>query len=116
MQSILESAKNSGATAELNWRGSTRECGAIRQPAVQPRRDCHWPSGLVPLLELLPERAVECPRPGLKEEACAGLRPLHLLALAKRLAHNRIDGTLHEPGGDPLAVAPPLGIVRRVTT
>jgi len=42
----------------------------------------------------------------------AGLRPLHLLTLAKALADNRLDGTLHEAGGNTLAVAPSLGIVR----
>ena len=41
----------------------------------------------------------------------AAFRPPHLLALAKALADNRVDGTLHKPGGDTLAVASPLGIV-----
>lgn len=35
----------------------------------------------IPLLELLPERAVEGSHPGLKDKIRAGLRPLHLLTL-----------------------------------
>ena len=65
----------------------------------------------IPLLELLSERAVEGARPGLQHEMRTGLRPPHLLTFAKTLAHNRVDGTFHEPGGDTLAIAPPLGIV-----
>ena len=46
----------------------------------------------IPLLELLPERAVEGARSRLQHEMRAGLRPLHLLTFAKAFAHNRVDG------------------------
>ena len=40
------------------------------------------------------------------------LAPLHLLPLAKAFAHHLIHSRLHEPGGNRLAVAISLAIVR----
>ena len=66
----------------------------------------------VPLLELLPQRAVEGPRLGLQHEVGAAFRPPHLLTLAESFADNRVDGTFHKSGGDSLTVAATLGIIR----
>ena len=58
-----------------------------------------------------PQRAVKGSCPDLQHEMRPTFRPPHLLTLVKPFADNRLDGTLHNPGGDPLTAASPLGII-----